>query len=123
MGAHIANYTSGLYWATGPLSLPTALKHNVGELLGCPSRGHVLFLEASHKLKLRTETLRELAGVVSLDLQAAAPIGTPRAEGGYDDVSPNPQSPSNGVQIRLSIGLFGQKVKHSPVVPDVDLLR
>ena len=44
-----------------------APKHGIRELLDCASRRHVLFLEASHKLKLRTEMLRELAGVVSFD--------------------------------------------------------
>ena len=44
-----------------------APKHGIRELLDCASRRHVPFLEASHKLKLRTEMLRELAGVVSFD--------------------------------------------------------
>ena len=81
----------------------------------------MLSLEGSHKLKLGAEELGELDGVISLDLEAAAPIGAPKAEGRYDDVSSNPQSGSNGVQVRLSIGLFSQEVKHSSVVPHVDL--
>jgi hypothetical protein len=80
-------------------------------------------LEASHKFKLRAETLRELAGVVALDLEAATPIGTRGAEGRYDEVPPNPQSRSHGIEVRPSIDLLGQEVKHGPVVPHVDLLR
>jgi hypothetical protein len=72
-----------------------APKHGVRELLDCASRRHVPFLEASHKLKLRTETLGELAGVVSFYRQAAAPLGTSKAKRRYDDMSPDPQSPSN----------------------------
>ncbi len=83
----------------------------------------MLFLEGSHKLELRTEPAGELVGVISLHLQTAAPIGTPGTEGRYDDVSPNPQSRSNRVQVRLSISLFRQEMKHSPVVPYVDLSR
>lgn len=44
-----------------------APKHGIRELLDCASRRHVPFLEASHKLKLRTEMPRELAGVISFD--------------------------------------------------------
>ena len=50
-----------------PALLRVAPKHNIRELLDCASRRHVLLLEASDKLKLRTETLRELASVVSFD--------------------------------------------------------
>jgi hypothetical protein len=100
-----------------------APKHGIREILGCASRRHVPFLEASHKLKLRTEMPRELAGVVSFDRQAAAPLGTSRAKRRYDDMSPDPQSPSNRFQVGLSIRLFRQEVKHGPVVPHVDFLR
>lgn len=83
----------------------------------------MLFLEASYQLKVRTEILRKLVSVVSLDLQAAAPLGTAGAEGRHNDMSPNPQGFLDGVQVFLSIGFFDQEVKHSPVVPDVDRLR
>ncbi|MFH1834283.1 MAG: hypothetical protein ABH877_04595 [bacterium] len=78
-------------------------------------------LESSHQLELRTEELAELGGVVSLDLQTTAPFGTPKAESRYDEVPADPQSCSNGLQVRLSVDLFSQEVEDGTVVPHVDL--
>lgn len=100
-----------------------ALKHGVGELLLCTRRRHVPLLEASQKLKLRTEPLGELAGVVSFDREAAAPLGTPKGKRRNNDMPSDPKSPSNRIQVRLPVSLFCQEVKHSPVVPHIDLLR
>ncbi len=81
----------------------------------------MLSLQAPYKLELRTEELGELRGIVAFDGQTAAPIGTLGGESGYDDVPSDLESRSNRVKVGLAVGLFGQEVKDSPVVPYVDL--
>ena len=81
----------------------------------------MLRARASYLLESRTKEFREPGCVVPLDGQAAASIGSLWGKGGYNDVSPDSQGSSNRVEVRLSISLVGQEVKHRPIVPHVDL--
>jgi hypothetical protein len=83
----------------------------------------VFFDEGLQKLEVRAKSLREHRAVVSFDRQTAASLGAFQGERRHDDISPDPERSSNGVQVRFSINIFGQEVKDSPVVPHVDLLR
>src|SRR3990172_9055313 len=103
--------------------LPKALKHGVGELLGRPTRRHVLSRQASYQLEIRSKELRELAGVVALDGKPAAPIGSAGSESRNDNMSTWAHRPPNGFQVGLSISFLGKEMKHGPVVPHVNLLR